>query len=204
MGVETVNKTLLEIRRVDCGDGAKGRVHRGAAPFSLVGMAKPAARAGIILAMAVNATGHGRDIRYPCHDLHLVNLAVTHLAAHLGFQMRTMIPINPAGDDIDANPGNGLVRLCKLGELLDSGLLFRDGDMTRHAFCRRRKRHAIARLGIGVALLTFQSEGQVFLVTVRNGLNRWFGFCWRRVVGLHGRRLPCGLLCRGAARGKHD
>lgn len=126
--------------------------------FSLVCVTKPAAGAGIVFVMTVNTGSHGRDIDCLRHDLHLIDLAVTLLTGHLGFQMRAMIPVNPAGNNIDTNPGNRLVGLCELCKLSDGGFVLRDRDMTNHAFCRRRKRHAIAGFGIWVALLTLQPE----------------------------------------------
>ena len=141
----------------------------------LVCVAEPAAGGCIVLAVAIDTAGHGRHIGCLCHDLHLFDSPVACLAGHLGFQMRTMIPVNPTGDDIHANPGNWLIRFCKLAQLLDSRFFFRNCGVTGHALCRRWKCHAVSRFGIGVALLTRQPEGQMLLMTVRNRLDRRFG-----------------------------
>lgn len=158
-------KTLLEIRRVGRGTGSQPllrseEAHISRGVFSLfVCVAKPAARADIFFAMTVNATGHRGNVRYLGHDFHLLHLAVAQFAGHLGLQMRAMVPVNPARDDVHADPGNRFVKFCKLSQFLDGRFLFCNRDVTGHTFCCRRKGHAIPRFGIGMALEALQPEG---------------------------------------------
>jgi len=144
---------------------------------SFIRVAIPAAGARIILAVTIDAAGHRRDVRYFRHDFHLFHRAMTHFAGHFGFEMRTVIPVNPARHHVDANPGNWLIRFRKLREFLDGRFILGDRRMAGHAFARGGKRHAVAGLRIDVALLAFQPEGQMFFVTVRNGLRGRLGLC---------------------------
>ena len=139
--------------------------------FLFICVAILAAGACIVFAVTIDAARHRRDVRNFCHDFHLRHLAVTHFAGHLRFEMRSMIPIHPARHHIDANPGNGLIRFRKLRELLNGGFVFGNRHMAGHAFAGSGESHAVAGFRIDVALLTFQPECQVLLVTVGNGLH---------------------------------
>ena len=81
-----------------------------------------------------------------------------------------MGPIYSRDHFINAHPGNLLVGCCVLRDLLYGGLVLPDGHVALHTFGGARKSHELAWLGIGVALLAFQSESEVLLVTVRDGL----------------------------------
>ena len=83
-----------------------------------------------------------------------------------------MGPIYSRDHFINAHPGNLLVGCRVLSDLLYRGLVFSDGDVALHALGGVRKSHELARLGIGVALLAFQTESEMLLVTVRDGLFR--------------------------------
>jgi hypothetical protein len=113
---------------------------------------------------------------------------------------------------INAHPGNLLIGCRVLWDLLYGLFVFTDGDVALHALGRVRKSHELARLGISVTLLAFQTERQMLLVTVRDGLLRrrvraWIVRhhvpCGRVRAGTGGfvrRRLPGRRLFRGATR----
>jgi hypothetical protein len=58
----------------------KGKI--AVAPLLFVGMAVLTACAGVVLAMAVDATFHGGYVGCPSHNIHLADLAVAHFAFH--------------------------------------------------------------------------------------------------------------------------
>jgi len=83
-----------------------------------------------------------------------------------------MTPSDTRGDGVNPHPGNCLFRFRELGELLYRWTIFRNGRVARHALGGRRERHVFPRIRIRVAVLTFQSQGQMSLVAVQDGLRR--------------------------------
>src|ERR1700688_4283544 len=124
--------------------------------------------------------------------------------------MSAMGPIDSRDDFVNAHPGNLLVGCCVLRDLLYGELVLPDGHVALYTFGGVRESHELARLGIGVALLAFQTKSKMLLVTIgdrllRRGMRaRIVGhhmFCGRVRAGTGGlvrRRLPGGRLLRGA------
>jgi len=90
---------------------------------------------------------------------------------------------------VNAHPRNLLVGCGVLRNLLYGGLVLGDGDVALHAFGSVRKSHELARLGIGVAPLAFQTESEMLLVTIGDGLLR----SWVR-AGIIGHHMFCGRV----------
>ena len=87
-------------------------------------------------------------------------------AVSFGFQVRAMIPIDAGVHCVHARPRDRLLGLCELCQLLNRGLVLRNGGMAGHAPGRFRKLHAIARFGIGVTIGALQADREMRLVTV--------------------------------------
>src|ERR1700736_6229666 len=84
--------------------------------------------------------------------------------------MSAMGPIYSRDHFVNAHPGYLPVGCGVLRNLLYGGLVFGNGDVALHALGGVRKSHQLARLGIGVTLLAFQTESEMLLVTIRNRL----------------------------------
>src|ERR1700681_673098 len=84
--------------------------------------------------------------------------------------MSAMGPVYSRNHFVNANPRDRLVGCSVLSDLLYGRFVLADGDVALHAFGGVGKSHQLARLRIGVALLAFQTEGQVLLVTVGDRL----------------------------------
>jgi len=108
---------------------------------------------------------------------------VARLAFDARIQVDTVIPRHARKHLINSHPRNGLLRLRKLGELLNRRLVLRDRDVAFHAGACGGKSHKLVWSWIDVALLAFQAEGQVLFVTISDGLHRRRVF--RRIVGDH-------------------
>src|SRR3984957_11469334 len=94
---------------------------------------------------------------------------------------------------VNAHPGNLLVGCRVLRDLLYRRFVLPDGDVALHALGSFGKSHQPARLGIGVALLAFQTESQMLLVTVGDWLLRS-----RVRAGIVGHHMPCRGVRAGA------
>ena len=124
----------------------------------------------VIHFMAIQAAVHGGGAGQFRHRLDLPDLAVAGLAGYAGLEMHAVIPRHARQHGINANPGNRLLGLRILGELLNRNLVLRNRHMAQHAFAGVRECHQFARLGIRVTVLSIQTERQMFLVAVRDGL----------------------------------
>ncbi len=121
--------------------------------------------------MARHAAGHGRDVRCPAHRFHLRHLAVAHLAGEASFEMRTMAPIDKAGDRINRLPGDWLLGFGECRQLLNTRLVDRYRSVASHAGLRCRQRHQIAWLRVGMAKLAGELKAQMFLMAERQRLH---------------------------------
>ena len=136
-------------------------------------MAVLATCACVVLAVAIDAPSHSRDVADRGQNIHLADFSVTRLALHPCFQMRTMIPEDRTGNNVDANPRDGLLRLREFSELLNRWFFLDDRTVTFHAAIRCGKRHAVAGFRVGMTFLTFHIERQMQFVAKRNRLFRW-------------------------------
>jgi len=127
--------------------------------------------------MAIDADAHRGYARRLGHDRHVGYLAVTRLTLYAGFQVFAVRPVHSHSESVNTHPWDGLSRLGQRGELLDRGFLGGNCGVAGHARTRRRKSHQAARLRIGVAGRALQTQCQVRLMAVHDGLGGW------RVVG---------------------
>src|SRR6202011_3023100 len=110
--------------------------------------------------------------------------------------MSAMGPIYSRDHFVNAHPGYLLIGCSVLRNLLYRGVVLGDGDVALHAFGGVGKSHQLARFGIRVALLAFQTESEMLLVTIRDGL-LWSGVR-ARIVRHHmfcGRVWMCACAC---------
>ena len=135
----------------------------------------------IVGLVAGDAIGHGSDRGGFGHGTELSNIAVAHAALHSGLEMRAMAPVHARSELVDADPGNRLARFGEFGERLNGGLIFSYIDMALHAFGGGGEGHHIAGIGVDVAILAFESQGQMSLVAIRQGLFR--GGVRREIIG---------------------
>jgi hypothetical protein len=127
---------------------------------------------GAPLGMTVDAPFHRSHIGYSRHDIQLCDVSVAGIALQPHSQMRSMTPVDFSRKRVDSDPGNGLAGPGELREILYSGAILRNTDVTSHASGSRRKCHTIARLWIWMAILAFQTQRQMRFVTVRDRLRR--------------------------------
>ena len=135
-------------------------------------MAVLATCACVVLAVAIDASSHCRDVGGRTQNIHLADFSVTRLALHPCFPMRTMIPEDRTGNNVDANPRDRLLRLRVFSELLNRWFFLDDRPVTFHTPIRCGKRHAVAGFRVGVTLLTFHIKRQMQFVAERNRLFR--------------------------------
>jgi len=135
-----------------------------------------ATRASVPFAVALDASGHGGDVGSCGDNFHIADITVAHFAFHTCFQMRAMVPEDPAGNDVDAHPRNTSIALREFRQFLNGWLFLGDGPVALHALARRRQRHAVTGFGIGVTTQTFQVKRHVQLVAKGNGLRRDWSF----------------------------
>ncbi len=128
-----------------------------------------------LLPMAGNTTGHGGDVCGPAHHFHLRHIAMAHLAAKAGFEVRTMTPIDKTGNGIDRLPGNRLSRLGECSQLLNRRLVSRYSSVAAHAGLCNRQRHQVARLRVGMTELAGKLKAQMCLMAERERLHRRAG-----------------------------
>jgi hypothetical protein len=126
--------------------------------------------AGIMLAVALDATFHKCHLRRSGGHIHFGNVSVAHLARHARREMGAMVPVHFRGNRVNPDPRNRILRFSKSGELLDGCTILRDGRMAGHALGCCRKRHVLTRIGIRMAILTLQAKGHVGFVAVRDRL----------------------------------
>jgi hypothetical protein len=93
-----------------------------------------------------------------------------------------VIPEDPSGNNVDANPGYGLPGLREFSQLLNRWFVLRDRAVTFHAAIRCGERHAVTRFRIWVTLLAFHVEGHMQFVTEWNGLFRRRFNSWRNCI----------------------
>ena len=145
-------------------------------PSLPAGMAVLATCASVLFEVALDASCHGGDVGGRSENFHFADIAMAQFAFHVCFQMRSMVPEDPAGNDVYAHPRNALIVLREFRQLLNGGLFLGDGPVALHALVRRRQRHAVTGLGIGVTPQTFQVKRHVQLVAKGNGLSRDWSF----------------------------
>src|SRR5258708_26793483 len=92
--------------------------------------------------------------------------------------MGAMIPEDPTGNNVDANPRNCLLGPCEFSELLNCWLFLDDRPVAFHASIRCGKRHAVSGLRIRMTLLAFHVERQMQFVAERDRL--FGGRFWNR------------------------
>lgn len=161
-------------------------------------MARGANRRRAVLHMTFEANAHGGDAGCFRHALHLLYLAVAHLAFHSRVQVLAMRPVYAREDFIDAHPGDRLIRLRIGRELLNRGRVFGDGGMAGHARAGGRKRHQVSGSGIGVAGGTLQPNREMKFVAVGDRLLggrvfRWIIRNFLLDLRRSGRLLRCGI-----------
>ena len=136
-------------------------------------MAVLATCACVVLAVAIDAPSHCRDVGGRSQNIHLADFSMARFALHAYFQMRTMIPEDPTRNNVDANPRDGLFGLRESSESLNRWFFLADRPVTFHAAIRCGKHHAVAGFRVRMALLTFHIERQMQFVAERNRLFRW-------------------------------
>jgi len=140
-------------------------------------MAILATRAGVLFAVAVDASRHRGNVVRCDENFHTADLAVAHFAFHAGFQMRAMVPEDPTGNHVDTHPRNAPIMLREFRQFLNGWLFLCDGPVALHALACCRKRHAVAGFGVWVTLQTFQVKRHVQLVAKGYGLIRGWSSC---------------------------
>ena len=153
--------------------GGRGGPACGRSHLLPASMAVLATCACFVLAVAIDAPRHCRDVGGRIENIHLADFSVTRLALQPCFQMRTMIPEDRTGNNVDANPRDRLLRLREFSELLNRWFFLDDRPVTFHTPISCGKRHAVAGFRVGVTLLTFHSKRQMQFVAERNWLFRW-------------------------------
>jgi len=127
---------------------------------------------GVIHFVAAQTAIHGYDAGNFGHSCHFADLAMAGLALYPGFNMRTVGPRNAGKNGVNADPRNRLFGFRVFRKFLDGWSILGDGYVALHAFVGVREGHQFSRFRIAVAILAFQTEGEMLLVTVRNRLLR--------------------------------
>src|SRR5260370_21718665 len=127
---------------------------------------------GAIQFMTVQAALHGGHAGHFRHAGHVRDRAVTRLTFYSCGEVRAVAPGNARQHLVDSHPRNGFVRTGVRGKFLARGFVRGDRDVALDALGGRRKRHQVASIGIRVAVLALQAEGEMLLVAVRKGLLR--------------------------------
>lgn len=136
-------------------------------------MAEAALNGDILLAMTLHATSHFGEIGHLGHDIRLCDIAVACLALDVRLQVRPVLPEHKIRECIDPHPGNGLPRGGEIPKLVDCRRILGDSNVAGHAFRNCWEGHLNTWFRIGVAVLAFQSERDMFFVIERNGLRVW-------------------------------
>src|SRR5229473_3429637 len=125
---------------------------------------------GVIQFVTAQAAVHGDDAGDFRHGVHLAHRAMARFAFHARGQMRAVRPRNAGQNGVAAQRRNRFLRFGEGGELLNRRSILDDRDVAFHTLAGGREGHQFTGFRIGVAILAFEAEGEMFLVAVGDGL----------------------------------
>ena len=161
-------------------------------------MAGDACRLGIMQLVTVETAIHGGQTFDVGHDAHLTHFTMTGLALYTCIQMLSVIPRHPGKQRVYPDPRHRRARFIVLSEFFDARFFTSHRCVALHARSGFRKCHRAAGVWISVATQTFQSQRQMNLVAVGNGL-RGSSHRFRSIVNI--RR---GFRLRNKRRNNRD
>lgn len=139
-------------------------------------MAETAVHRCLVCLMTCYTAAH-TDVCFSPEAISFANRAMTSLTGCAAIQVDLMAEAYESRNLVNADPGDGPVRVCVLPEVLNVGAIGFDGLVTCHTGLRFRHRLYFARIGHFVAFVAFEMRrSRVLFMAERNRLN---GRCGR-------------------------
>ena len=126
----------------------------------------------VALAVTIDASSHGGNIRCPHHNIHFSQRAMTGIAFNIRFEVRPVAPKNPIRHRINTHPRDVLLGLGKFRQLVNRRSVLGHRPVAGHALARGRKRHLFAGVAIHMTLLALEPKREVLFMAEGDGLRR--------------------------------